>query len=477
MIDSANPDFANTPVSARRPRFCYEPAGDAAPVVSVVTPFYNAGALFHETAQALFGQSLQQWEWIIVNDGSTDAEALQTLGRYRLADPRVRVIDLPTNAGSAAARNRGVEAAATDLIVHLDSDDLLEPVTIEKWYWFMMSYPEYGAVTSYIVHFGAREWIRQNGFEIGRIILDDNLVGMRSMVRRAVHLAAGGFNEDNRQGLIDWEYWLRVARAGFWGGTVPEPLPWYRRRKGHGKTWHNWTPAGRRAFEERIRHDYASLWRPGGFPQVATAPHPPFARVPDELPCANLLRLTAPRRLVVCGAGVSAEQATANAHPGTDLTVASTAAQDGSWLAAVARCTPDVFILPNVVRLWDQPRLLRYLIASRRPDEVVVVGSEMGCLLAPYLRAHLPGVRLSVDARAGRVPEALAAAAQAVAAGGPPGVGLGRACAAQAVDVIRLSGAPLAYDPAVLARRPLQRHAPPAAIHQPTAAGTPTGDG
>lgn len=464
MIDPAQPDFTDTPLSPQRPHVTYEPAAGAVPVVSVVTPFYNVGALFNETAQTLFNQSLQQWEWIIVNDGSTDAAALQVLAHYRSAGPRVRVIDLPANAGSAAARNRGVAAATADLIVHLDGDDLLEPTTIEKWYWFMTSYPEYGAVTGHIVHFGAREWIRQNGFEIGRMILEDNLVCMHSMVRRCVHLAAGGFNEDNRQGLIDWEYWLRVARAGFWGGTVPEPLSWYRRRKGHGKTWFNWTPAGRRAFEERMRRDYPSLWRPSGFPQVSTAAHTPFAHVPHDLPCANLLRLRVPRRVVVCGAGVSAAQVTAFAQPGRELTVASTAPQDLAWLAAVTRCTPDVFILPNVVRLWDQPRLLCYLLASRQADELVLAGSEMGCLLAPYLRARLPNVHLRVAAGVGRVPAALSAAAQAVADDEPPAIGLGRACAAQAVEVMRLSGAPLAYNPAALARRLIERHAPAATV-------------
>ena len=407
MIDPANPDFTNTPVSAQRQRCDYAPAAaQAAPVVTIVTPFFNTGAIFHETGQSLMQQSLQQWEWLIVNDGSTDAEALAVLATYRQRDPRLRVIDLPSNAGSSAARNIGVTAARAALIAHLDSDDLMEPTTIEKWMWFLTSYPEYGAVGSHIVHFGAKQWLRNTSFEVGRAILQDNLLGMRSMVRRAVHQAAGGFNEENRQGLIDWEYWLRIAHAGYWGGSVPELLPWYRRRLHQGQTWPNWRPEGRKLLEQRMRRDYASLWQDGGFPQVQQAAHLPYASAPSELPCANLLRKARPRLLVICDGAILAE-AIGAAQADYDVTVASTAAADGSWLAAVSRHTPDVFVLPNIVRLLDQPRLLRYLIASRQADAVVLDGSLMGHLLIPYLHAHFPALPLVAVRRAAAEDDAL----------------------------------------------------------------------
>src|SRR5690242_14401119 len=112
MIDPLHPDFANTPVALQRPRFAYSPADSQdSPAVTIITPFYNTGAIFAETACSVLQQSLQQWEWLIVNDGSTNSEALAMLDRYRDCDPRIRVIDLPVNAGPSAARNRGFQAA------------------------------------------------------------------------------------------------------------------------------------------------------------------------------------------------------------------------------------------------------------------------------------------------------------------------------------------------------------------------------
>ena len=109
MIDPLRPDYANTPASPMRPDFGYRPENPAvAPYVSIVTPFYNTGPVFYETARSVLRQSFQQWEWLIVNDGSTDAEALSILEEFRQVDPRIRVIDHEVNRGLSAARNTAI---------------------------------------------------------------------------------------------------------------------------------------------------------------------------------------------------------------------------------------------------------------------------------------------------------------------------------------------------------------------------------
>jgi len=75
----------------------YASSETEAPVISIVTPFFNTGDVFHDTAKSVFAQSLQAWEWIIVNDASTDPRALGVLDRYR-HHPGIVVIDLPAAA-------------------------------------------------------------------------------------------------------------------------------------------------------------------------------------------------------------------------------------------------------------------------------------------------------------------------------------------------------------------------------------------
>src|SRR5712692_2690919 len=98
MIDPAHPDYSNTPVSPRRPCYGYAPANlNARPAVTIVTPYFDTGAVFEETARSVLQQSFQQWEWLIINDGSTDPQSLAQLQSYRQSDPRIRIINHSSN--------------------------------------------------------------------------------------------------------------------------------------------------------------------------------------------------------------------------------------------------------------------------------------------------------------------------------------------------------------------------------------------
>lgn len=400
MLDPANPDYTNTPVSSRRARFGYKPANaSTSPYVTIVTPFYNPGALFHETAQAVLQQSFQQWEWVIVNDGSTDLQSLSILDLYRGRDARIRVVDHAVNRGLSAARNSGFHDARSRYVVQVDSDDLLEPTAIEKWVWFLESYPEFAFCKGYSVGFGAQDYLHQRGFHEGRAFLEENLVAPTSMIRKAVHEAVGGYDETILGGLEDWDFWLRCASFDYWGGTVPEYLDWYRRRETHADRWNNWDNAERQeAFHARLRQRYSELWD-GKFPQIQLRWHQPNDAVPDDLPCENRLRADKPRLLMVVpwltlgGADrLNLDLLDRLTRRGWEITVATTVKGDHSWRHYFAHYTPDIFILHHFLRLVDYPRFLRYLITSRGVDAVLISHSELGYLLLPYLRAHCPDV-------------------------------------------------------------------------------------
>jgi glycosyltransferase involved in cell wall biosynthesis len=398
MIDPTAPDFTNTPISPRRAPSFYAPA-DArqTPAVSIVTPFYDVGEVFHETARSVQQQSFQQWEWIIVNDGSTDPASLAVLDRYREADPRVRVIDQPLNGGLSTARNRGFAAARTPYVLQLDGDDLMEPTALEKWFWFLESYPEYAFVKGYTVGFGAQEYLWDHGFHSGARFLEENLVAPTSLLRTAVSRAVGGYDETNRAGLEDWDFWLHCADRGYWGGTVPEYLDWYRRRPRHTDRWSNWDNGeAQRAFHAELQRRYPRLWR-GGFPRIEPRWHMPNDPPPDRLPAANWLAKDRRRLLMIVPwlALGGADKFNLNllqqlAAEGWEVTIATTLRGGDPWMPAYARFTVDVFVLHRFLRLVDYPRFLRYLIGSRQPDVVMVTQSELGYMLLPYLRAHAP---------------------------------------------------------------------------------------
>lgn len=400
MIDPNNPNFGNTPLSPERPCFGYSPTyAPVRPHAAIITPFYNTGPIFHETARSVFQQSLQQWEWLIINDGSTDPQSLSILGEYRQIDPRVRVIDHDVNRGLSAARNTGFQSARAEVVIQLDSDDLLEPTAVEKWRWFLESYPEYSFVKGHTVQFGDRQHLWQGGFHNGVAFLKANQVNPTSAVRKSVHSSVGGYDEADRGGLMDWDFWLRCANSGYWGATIPEFLDWYRRRRTHADLWTDFDDGPRqRAYLEGLRQKYEPLWR-GGFPQIPPPHHLPNEVVLDEMPCENDLNKVKPRLLLIApwmslgGADkFNLDLLKELTGRGWEVSIATTLKGDNSWLPHFARYTPDIFILNHFLRVTDYPRFLRYLIKSRAADVVMISHSELGYMLLPYLRAYFPDV-------------------------------------------------------------------------------------
>lgn len=400
MIDPKNPDYQNTPVADQRPAFSYvAQERDGEPAVSVVTPFFNTGPVFHETAQSLLQQSFQQWEWLIVNDGSTDAAALAILEQYRRQDSRIRVIDLEENQGPGAARNTAFRLARAPYIVQLDSDNLLEPTAIEIWYWFLQSFPEYSFVKGYTVGFGAEEYLWNQGFHNGEAFLYANQVDATAMFRREMLADVGGYDEAIRDGLEDWDFWLHCANAGHWGSTVQQHMDWYRRRASHADRWQNWDSGSRQeSFRRALRQRYPALWN-GAFPQIDSWQWSDQEPSLADLPGINRLSKTRPRLLMILPWLTMGGSDRFNLNlvkqlqaRGWEVTIATTLSGDHSWEPEFAAHTPDIFALHRFLRLADYPRFLSYLARSRQVDYVLISHSELGYQLLPYLRAQLPGV-------------------------------------------------------------------------------------
>lgn len=398
MLDPRNPDYTNTPASAQRPTFGYALADPAAaPYVTILTPFYNTREIFHETAASLFRQSLQQWEWLIVNDASTDPAALAILEGYRRRDPRIRVIDNQVNQGLAGTRNVGFEAATTEYVFLLDDDDLMEPTAIEKFVCFLESYPEYVVVNGWSVAFGAMQYLWPQGFNRGAEMLKENFATGRALVRRVAHRAVGGYDASLRDGMEDWEFWLRLADHGLWGATIPEYCDWYRRRPSHADRWENLDKGDKqRAFGEWLRQRYHRLCE-GGFPQVEPRWQMPLESIREAFPSFNRLAKGKPRCLLIVpwlalgGADkFNLDLLQQLIRREWEVTVATTQKGDHAWAPEFGRHTPDIFILHNFLRPTDHPAFLRYLIETRRPDVVMTTNSELGYLLLPYLRVFCP---------------------------------------------------------------------------------------
>ena len=97
-----------------------------APRVAVVMPAYNAARHIETAIRSVLAQSLDDFEFVVVDDASTDATP-EIAARLAAADPRLRVHRMPENGGNAVARNTGIGLTRAALIAMQDADDIAHP--------------------------------------------------------------------------------------------------------------------------------------------------------------------------------------------------------------------------------------------------------------------------------------------------------------------------------------------------------------
>ncbi len=113
------------------------------PEISIVTATYNRAYILPEAINSVRNQSFENWEHIIVDDGSADDTA-DVVAEYMKTDPRIKYIKLKRNVGQGEAMNKGVESANAPLIAFIDSDDELHPEYLKNQISFFKSNPKTG---------------------------------------------------------------------------------------------------------------------------------------------------------------------------------------------------------------------------------------------------------------------------------------------------------------------------------------------
>jgi glycosyltransferase involved in cell wall biosynthesis len=98
--------------------------GRALPAIAVIMPVYNRASVVERAIRSVLAQSFTDFELIVVDDGSKD-DTVQVIEAIK--DPRLKLYRQPANAGSNAARNRGIGEARAPLLAFLDSDDAYLP--------------------------------------------------------------------------------------------------------------------------------------------------------------------------------------------------------------------------------------------------------------------------------------------------------------------------------------------------------------
>jgi len=173
---------------------------DRLPQVSVLMCVYNTEAYLAEAVESILNQKFRDFEFIIVDDGSTDG-SLDLLNRYAAQDGRIRVCAGP-HAGISRARNTTLKEARGEYCAIMDSDDIAVPERIEMQVNFLKANPQYAAVgCSFLLvdpdGLPLRELIPAPDHENiwKRLLVSKQGAGGGATFRRDAMLAVGGFRE------------------------------------------------------------------------------------------------------------------------------------------------------------------------------------------------------------------------------------------------------------------------------------------
>jgi glycosyltransferase involved in cell wall biosynthesis len=197
------------------------------PTVSVVIPCYNLGRYLGDALQSLQQQTFKDFEIIVVDDGSTDAESLSALARL---EPQITQLIRTSNQGVIHARNTGIAEARGRYILPLDADDKIGTTYLEQAVAQLEANPALGIVYCKAEFFGDKSgpW-ELPPYHFPEILIG-NVIFNAGLFRRADWETVGGYNPNMHEGWEDFDFWLSLIELGREVLQLPDTLFYYRIR-------------------------------------------------------------------------------------------------------------------------------------------------------------------------------------------------------------------------------------------------------
>lgn len=206
-----------------------QPYPTVAPTISVIVPCYNYGRYLAEAVESVLEQSCQDFEVIIINDGSTDdtrqvAEGL--VARY--PSHCIRLMNQENSGQPAISRNNGIRFARGRYILCLDADDRLAPSMLKECLQVLEGDDSLAiAYTDRQDFDGVDEVVHAGDYDFDRLVYE-NHISYCALYRKEVWEAVGGYRL-NVKGVEDWDFWIAAGALGYRGRRIAKPLFWYRR--------------------------------------------------------------------------------------------------------------------------------------------------------------------------------------------------------------------------------------------------------
>ena len=193
-------------------------------LITIITPFYNKGEFFEETFNSVMNQTFPWFEWIIIDDGSTNNKDVTILHYYANKDKRIKIIR-QDNGGLSSARNTGFKNARTDFVIPLDADDVISPTYLEYLYFGVYFNSDVDFAFTWCVGFYEKHYLSHPKWATKEMV-KNNYLTCTAAIRKKAWADVGGYKIERMYYNEDWRFWLDMLSAhkkplslggfGFW---------------------------------------------------------------------------------------------------------------------------------------------------------------------------------------------------------------------------------------------------------------------
>ena len=199
-------------------------------LISVIMSVHNGAKYLERSIESILSQSIQDFEFIICDDASTD-KTYEILLRYKNQDSRFIIIRNQDNMGLAASLNRCLDKATGEYIARMDADDISLPTRFEEQINFLRENPEYAFVSCNAIIFNdENDYIGINKKpEVptkNHLIHGSPYLHPATIFRKEAIMSVGGYSREyyaQKRGQ-DYELFMRMAAQGLNGYNIQKPL-------------------------------------------------------------------------------------------------------------------------------------------------------------------------------------------------------------------------------------------------------------
>jgi glycosyltransferase involved in cell wall biosynthesis len=198
-------------------------------IVSVIIPCYNQGEFLSDAVGSVLRQIYKEWEIVIVNDGSTDNTQECIENEIKKSPQKIRSITHESNKGLSAARNTAIKNAKGPFILPLDADDMIKSNFLSECV-PLITRGLADIIYTDIEYFGSCKGIKKMPNYNFKNYVKRNQFCCSALYHKKHCVEVGGYDESFKYGYEDWEFGIRMGKAGHRGLRIPKALFLYRQR-------------------------------------------------------------------------------------------------------------------------------------------------------------------------------------------------------------------------------------------------------